>query len=563
MSRKTGINECMQIKKFVLPLVLFVTVLGFILRFYEISSIPISLYWDEVSSSYNAYSILLTGKDEFGINFPLLFRAFEDYKTPANIYLTSISVFIFGLNEFSARFSSAFLGALTVPIVFLFIKNLLNRKYLNFEPTEIALLTSLLVAISPWHIQFSRTGFEANSGLFFIVLGAYLFLKFINTDKYLNLYISAFIFGISMYFYRSIWVFVPLLIISLLIIYKDKLFALKSIKKTIIFSLIFFLIILPFVPKMFSDAGMVRVDQTSVVTNSDEKVLESALNQSENNSAYSKFIYNRRLVYVSEFISGYIRHFTPSFLFFQGDGNLRHGTGSTGVLYIWAIIFILPGFYALSKLDKKAKLIIISWLLIAPIPAAISVPAPHALRSLNMIPIPQLIIVLGILWAYMKINNKLKMPFVLLTSLLVIIFFTIFINNYFGSYVNKSSSEWGDGYKQLVEFVEVEKKNYDKVIISGHYWQPYSYFLFYTKYSPREFQDFGGKKNFDKYIFGGTSWDQGVELNFTDLRMMAKTESYLVALSESEYGDQKDNVNMIKIIKSIDGKTVFYVGESK
>ena len=51
-----------------------------------------SLYWDEVSSTYNAYSIAETGKDEFGNSFPLLFRAFEDYKTPANIYLTAISV---------------------------------------------------------------------------------------------------------------------------------------------------------------------------------------------------------------------------------------------------------------------------------------------------------------------------------------------------------------------------------------------------------------------------------------------------------------------------------------
>jgi len=95
---------------------------GFV-RFYNISEVPVSLYWDEVSQVYSAYSILETGKDEYGNSFPLLFRAFEDYKTPANIYLTAISVKLFGLNEFSARFSSAFLGTLSIFFVFLFIEH--------------------------------------------------------------------------------------------------------------------------------------------------------------------------------------------------------------------------------------------------------------------------------------------------------------------------------------------------------------------------------------------------------------------------------------------------------
>src|SRR3989344_5605352 len=172
---------------------------GFV-RFYNISEVPVSLYWDEVSQVYSAYSILETGKDEYGNSFPLLFRAFEDYKTPANIYLTAISVKLFGLNEFSARFSSAFLGTLSIFFVFLLIKELF-RKVELVNSNYIALLASFLVAISPWHISFSLT----------------------------------------FYFYRSLWIFVPLLITGFFIIYLKILFSRQNLKKTILGILIFFI----------------------------------------------------------------------------------------------------------------------------------------------------------------------------------------------------------------------------------------------------------------------------------------------------------------------------------
>src|SRR5450631_284244 len=101
-----------MIKKRIYLLLFLIVLFGGFLRFVNISKVPVSLYWDETASTYNAYSIEKTGKDEYGKPFPLLFRSFNDYKTPANIYLTAVAIKIFGLNEFSARFTSAFLGTL-------------------------------------------------------------------------------------------------------------------------------------------------------------------------------------------------------------------------------------------------------------------------------------------------------------------------------------------------------------------------------------------------------------------------------------------------------------------
>ena len=88
------------------PILFLIVVLAFVLRFVQLDSLPPSLNWDEVSHGYNAYSILKTGKDEWGKFLPIIFRAYGDYKLPLYIYITAFSEFIFGLNEFAVRLPS-------------------------------------------------------------------------------------------------------------------------------------------------------------------------------------------------------------------------------------------------------------------------------------------------------------------------------------------------------------------------------------------------------------------------------------------------------------------------
>ncbi|MEK9176619.1 MAG: glycosyltransferase family 39 protein [Patescibacteria group bacterium] len=552
-------------------LILFLIVLfAGILRFYRVTDYPVSLYWDEVSSAYNAYSIANTGKDEFGTPHPLLFRAFEDYKTPANIYLSAFPVKFFGLNEFSARFTSAFLGTLTVLITFFLIKELLGKPVISLTSgfwigsDYLALLTSFFLSISPWHTQFSRTGFEANTGLFFIVLGSLFLFRFIRRERPLNIYLSSAIFAVSIYFYRSIWIFVPLLILLFLIVYRKVLFAKVNLKNTVIAGLIFLIITVPFAPIMFSKQGLIRARQVNVVDNSTAQTARFISNQQNFQGIVGKIVFNRRVAYAQEVIRGYLSHYSASYLFFQGDGNGRHGVKGVGVMYLYSIILILPGLFVLSKLERKSRWIIITWLLIAPIPAALSVPAPHALRSLNMLPMPQLVQALGFFMIFVHLRKNLRIFFSGALVIIILFFFVRYVFSYYGPNANLTSSEWGDGYKQLTEYVFENEKPYDKIVISGHYWQPYIYFLFYKNYDPAKFQAGGSKKGFDKYLFGGTSWDMnGKELGDQDLKKFANTSNALVALSPVEYNLQKNNLEVVKEIKNHNNEVVFIVGTLK
>src|SRR3972149_1379704 len=158
----------------VLFVIALLTVGGF-LRLYNLSGSPSSLNWDEASLGYNAYSILKTTKDEYGKTLPFYTRSFDDYKSAVPIYLMIPSIKIFGLNEFGVRFPSAFLGTISILIVYLLVKT-------YFKSSVAATFSGFLFAIEPWSVHFSRVYHEANIANFFLLLGIlfYLYSRKIN-----------------------------------------------------------------------------------------------------------------------------------------------------------------------------------------------------------------------------------------------------------------------------------------------------------------------------------------------------------------------------------------------
>ena len=141
-----------------------------ILRLWQLGVVPPSPDWDEAALGYNAYSVLKTGRDEYGTWFPLSLRSYDDYKPPLYMYLTVPSVALFGLETWAVRLPSAIAGILAVIGTYYFVKEL-------FRKDAIAYVCALLLAISPWHIQFSRIAFESNAGLSLNILWVLFFIK--------------------------------------------------------------------------------------------------------------------------------------------------------------------------------------------------------------------------------------------------------------------------------------------------------------------------------------------------------------------------------------------------
>ncbi len=562
--------------KIVLILLFLIVSFAAFLRFYSISNVPVSLYWDEAAIGYNAYSISQTGKDEYGTFMPILFRSFDDYKTSGNIYLTSLSVLLFGLSEFAVRFPSALFGTLTVLIFYFLIVELfsyapqvitIGKREIPINSRVLSLISTFMLAISPWHIQFSRSGFEANIALFFQVLGIYALLLSLRKDRF-NFFISIPLIAFSFYIYRSIWLTMPLFLLSFISIFKYDLLRKIYLNKIIIGLVLFMVLLIPLFYTVFSGGGLTRGNQVSIfsnVTNFDSYA--HSISQSSSNVVSKKLFSNTYSIKIMEFALNYYSNFSPDFLFFNGDGNPRQGPRDMGLLYVWEIPFFLLGILGTFFLPRKIKYFIITWILIAPIPAALSIPNPHALRSLFAIPMLTFFTGFGIYIVSRWIKKRsFQASFAVLLTEFIIYFFVRYLSLYYVIGPQTTSSAWADGYKQLVSYTTTHKANYNKIIISGHYWQPYIYFLFYTKYNPVLYQKYGTKRGFDKYLFGGTSWDQNEysqELGNINLRKFAHADKVLVALSPQEYATQANNIQKLTEIRDHDNNLVFIVGNLK
>lgn len=207
-------------------LLIIIIIAAFFIRIYNYNYPP--LLWDEAALGYNAFSILKTGRDEYGQFLPLIFKSFGDYKPGLYIYLTLPFVGIFGLNLLAVRLPSIILGSLIPLIAYLFTKKHSQNKLLP-------LLFAAIIALSPFNIHFSRGAWESNILTFQLLLASYFFFN----KKY---FWSSILFGLTLFTYQS-GKLVSLLLIGALFLtnysksFFKKDFILKFILPLFIFSL--------------------------------------------------------------------------------------------------------------------------------------------------------------------------------------------------------------------------------------------------------------------------------------------------------------------------------------
>lgn len=441
------------------PKILLVLICLFFLitRLYKISEIPASVYWDEASIGYNAYSIAQTGKDEWGKVLPLHFKAFGETKLPIYIYIVSLSIKIFGLNEFAIRLPVVIFSLITVIVIFLLARKITNNSY-------VGLLSSFLATISPWLFIFSRTGYEAIIGLCFFLLGVFLYLCYKRGSYFLIISSIFFIFSAYSYnAFRILYILIlPVLIFYTIYFYRNHFT--KVLPGIVIALSLTFFSLLPIITS-FDKLGSSRLEAVGIF-NGNKKTTEI----------------------VKQFIVNYSKHLDPKFLFFKGDINLRSQQKDFGQLYLLNAPFFIIGIVTLLRKKSFSAGLPIYILLISIIPAAITKESPHALRSLAALPFIEIISSVGISTVYKKINPKFKDLF---NWTLIIVFLVLFLN-YFSTFIitynRQTYNDWQYGYKKIFQDYSTKFSDYDHVIISDRYNQPYIFALFYLKYNPDRFR---------------------------------------------------------------------------
>lgn len=447
-------------KRFVLPLILL---LAFALRVILIGRVPVGFTPDEASFGYDAYSILKTGKDQWGHTLPIVLESFGDFKAPLYAYLTIPSVAVFGLNPFAVRLPNALLGTLAVLVTYLLTFELFKKK-------GVALTAGFLLAISSWHVPLSRGAFEANLTTLILPLGIFLFLR----KKY---FLSGLVLGLNLFSYHSAKLVTPLIIIFLIIFFKklNKVFL-------ITFATFFALTLYTFFIGAGRRAADINIFRGSLLEAAEKRI--AWINKGAD-PTFAHIICNKYTISLQRFGRNYSSYLSLRFLFSKGPAESTYGMlQGNGVLYLFEAIFILAYvFRIVNNGFKKEDKLLLFWLLIAPIPASLSTGVGYAAnRVVVMLPAIQIISALGAIWLFQK---KKWIPIII--GILILFQSFTYFNRYFGKGQEIIGKSMLQGNLEAMKFIDNNYRD-EKVLVSTRLSEPQIYWAFANKIDPRIYQ---------------------------------------------------------------------------
>jgi len=500
----------MKIHKYLLPLIL---VVAFLIRFINLGSTP-ALNPDEAALGYNAYSLILTGRDEHGASWPLHFKSFGDYKPGGYVYLAIPFVKILGLTPLAVRLPNLVLSLLAILFLYKLVL-LLTKNYL------LSSLTAFVLAVSPWHIHFSRGAWESSAALSLIVIGTYFFFKSIKEKFTLNFSLFTFNFILSLYIYHSARLIAPLLALSLCLLYFK--FLIKKIPQIFLPLSLAVLLATPVLFSFLNNGGTARIGGVGLMADSGPASRsEELLNQHSGVKLVNRIMHNRRVLYLVSWGEKYFSHFDMNFLAINGDEVPRSKSPEMGQIYLLEVPLLILGIIFLIKsnlFNPKSKIFIFLFLFISPIASSLTFQAPSALRALAMV-IPLTILIACGIYQFIIFVSKLKFKKILLVILIALYTYSIayYFDSYFLHYAKRYPFAWQYKFDELVPYLESQKNNYQNIYITNKYDQPYILFLFFSKYPPQQIQSqikltqpdkfgFSTVLGYDNYHFTKIDWN--------------------------------------------------------
>jgi 4-amino-4-deoxy-L-arabinose transferase-like glycosyltransferase len=466
-------------------LLIVITLLGFVFRFYALGDIPQSLARDEVSAAYNAYSIIKTARDEHGVLLPLAFKAFGDWKLPVEIYLEIPGIILFGLNAFSTRLPEALLGSLSVPLLYFMLRQAFRKL-----PESIPLAAAFFLAISPWHVFMSRVAFGYNVlGLFFFIGAVYFFFRFLSEKKPLLLFVSNVGFILTLFSYTAFHIFTPLFLLGLYLLYR------KSIPHTraAVIQVVLFVIFYAVASFAVLEANVQKIQGTSLWHYNDYYISNIwGKRQAYDDPLLARMMQNKPSMFLQKLTSNYILTFSPNFLVTEGGVNKVNNLENMGNMYLMEYVLFITGLGIFLYKREKGIPFVLLWLAVGAIPAIMTREAPHSTR--NLVLIPMLVFLSG--YGAVRIGEyalKLKGYKRVIGALIILgcvglglLNIVAFVDNYLFHFMRDRGYYWNAGYKEVVEFVD--RKNPQKVVMERQSFSPYNYFLFHMKYDPAVYQ---------------------------------------------------------------------------
>ena len=480
------------------------------LRLIGLTRVPPGLFADEAYTGYDAWSLLRTGRDLWGERLPIYFSSWGgDAVEGLYRYLTVPFVAALGPEPLAVRFPAALAGALTVLLTWLLGRRLLGDRG--------ALVAAALLAISPWHLPFSRIAFRGILLPLMATAAVWLATRAGGEGgeprprSWVGVAGAA---GLCLYTYSVAKLFVPLLVLLLLVLFRRELRV--RLRPALAAGLLLGALAVPAMWETFTGEGQIRFRRISAVSPEALDRAGEALRRRHPGLPGVEWIAGSRVLTGAWTVTAnYASHFSPEFLLFLGDRNLRHSPPGVGQLLWIEGLLLLAGIVVALHRRQRADLLLLGWLLLGPVADSLtSDRVPNALRALAMLPAPQLLAASGALallavarrapaeWA-----RRLPVILALLLAVATLVQSGRYLHRYFTIYPSTSAPYWNAAYPEGVRRLALAAPPGARLAVarpedsrvSRYALNPYlhSIILFYTAHPPADFQAGGGMGRFE------------------------------------------------------------------
>lgn len=537
-------------------IILGLVLLAFTLRIVGITDHPAGFTPDEASFGYDAYSLLKTGKDQWGNRFPTSFKSFGDYKLPVYTYLTVPSVALFGLNELSVRLPNALLGSFAVVVTYLLATELIyDKKEID---KKLPYLAALFLAVSYWHIALSRGAFEANLTTFFMTAGAWLFLKARRHQQLLSA--SMLFFGLNLFTYHSARLVTPLIVVVLLYLYRH---AFPMRKHYTLASAVFLLFFVGSLLSLLAGSGIRAATSTIVSQNLGSGIIRASVVNAGMPLSFARLVYNEPMAKLWKFTQNYISYFSTGFLFTEGAREATYGmVPGVGLLSIVECFGLLLFVWFLFSKKEKSGLFLMFWILLAPIPAAISVgPGNAANRAAILMPALEIAAAFGIFFGISRLHNRFKKTAISVAFSLSLILGLFSFVRYMYEQPIYAQNGMMYGMSELFSFLKEYPTKH--IILSRSLSEPHIFAAFYGPIHPPLFQKATEYWDFEDQ---GLNWVDQQEGYFVDRYKIISIDPVRDFYLENTFivGTPLEIPKKARIVKSIlspDKKVLWVVAE--
>lgn len=352
-------------------LVVLLLVAAALLRFANLAGAPPGLFRDELEKGYTAYELWHTGRHGFlgeqGIelspHLPPFIEVYAGHDRTSAIYqyVSAPVVGIFGLSRFTTRFAAAAIGLLTVALAWLFARHRWG--------VGAGVIACAILAFHPTAIIFSRWAQQGVFVPYWTLLG-FLLLSHAEADvvgrnRRALAGAGGLALGLAAYSYDPARLVVPALLGLWMITREGR--PADIARRHVWVAAAFLAVWLPLAYFTLGVGGG-RLGRVSLFGEGIGAGLAKLPGQ-------------------------YGTHFSPDFWLISGDPNARHrlpangfaGAGMT-LLMMGGVLLVVKRIATREAASVRDGLFLVGWLLAAPLAAAVTLDAPHALRANLLIP---------------------------------------------------------------------------------------------------------------------------------------------------------------------------------